>query len=318
MSGKQTSEEYYTEGLKKLHDMNWRVFDGIKSKPVHNKITNIVNLFLLENINTLKSSYGTDRFPSDVYYSLNTKLSNKKVKYVNIKNKPETKQPEHSDNKTESSTETDSKKRLKNICTFNAHVKCALGFIMNRVIDEVLSLPISKIENEKTLTMYALDVKNHSKYNTFLLPHVLFTTIRYGGLVNNNDYGFNNLRQAYEDLFAENAFVAHLVTNVLRKYLQILSYYLAVELWYNQKTVTVKMLEKCMKFLDTGLAFYIKNEYNTDNEYNVELTLKDMNMFVDLLIMAAPKQKRESKKDTAESSDSDVSKEIDQSDEDDA
>jgi hypothetical protein len=305
MSGKQTSEEYYNEGLTKLNEMNWRVFDGIKSKPVHNKITNIVNLFLLENINTLKNTYEVDKFPSNVYYTLNTKLNTKKTKSVKIKDKKVKEEP-----KEEVKVEVDDKKRLKNICTFNAFVKTALGFIINRVLDETLCLPLSSIENEKTLIKFVLDIKNYkSSHDNYLLPHILFTTIRYGGLVNNNDYGFNNLRQLYEDLFSENPFVAHLITNVLRKYLQILSYYLAVELWYNQKTVNLKMLEKCMKFLDTGLSFYIKNEYNTDTEFVIEPSLRDMNTFVNMLVLSVPKQKTEKKDD--ESSDSDVSKEID-------
>jgi hypothetical protein len=64
-----------------------------------------------------------------------------------------------------------------------------------------------------------------------------------------------------------------------------------------------------MKFLDTGLSFYIKNEYNTDTEFVIEPSLRDMNTFVNMLVLSVPKQKTEKKDD--ESSDSDVSKEID-------
>ena len=113
MSGKQTSEEYYNEGLTKLNEMNWRVFDGIKSKPVHNKITNIVNLFLLENINTLKNTYEVDKFPSNVYYTLNTKLNTKKTKSVKIKDKKVKEEP-----KEEVKVEVDDKKEIEKYLHF--------------------------------------------------------------------------------------------------------------------------------------------------------------------------------------------------------
>jgi hypothetical protein len=53
----------------------------------------------------------------------------------------------------------------------------------------------------------------------------------------------------------------------------------------------------------------LKNEYNTDTEFVIEPSLRDMNTFVNMLVLSVPKQKTEKKDD--ESSDSDVSKEID-------
>jgi hypothetical protein len=57
------------------------------------------------------------------------------------------------------------------------------------------------------------------------------------------------------------------------------------------------------------MSFYIKNEYNTDTEFVIEPSLRDMNTFVNMLVLSVTKQTTEKKND--EGSDSDVSKEID-------
>jgi len=228
------------------------------------KITKSITMIILSNIDSMqKNKYETNPFDHNKFILLQDKLDKKEK------------------------DDDEERKSKKAVFKFNIPSKEMIGFIINRMVFE--SLTLESVNNFESYTLKVLIINNDME--SFIVRSIIPAVVLYGDAVKDQedyDLGKHIKSSIVKKLKAvDKEGMSVFIEKYLTTYFKLIAYHITQQLWTNYKGVKHLTIECIMRILDLGTENYlIKQRYIRADENSKGLTkgvLKIGNALIELL-----------------------------------
>ena len=226
-------------------------FSSIESPTFKKKVYDACVLFAIESNNILSSTYKTERFPSDIYNTLEDLIkipkSNKKSELPPKKKRSPVKKitrtsetdddQDDVESKTEAKTEAKTKPK-KNPIVFNKNAKSVIDFIINRFLWEAYYIQPDddedNLESKNDIENYILKNIKTEFTKDFNISELIINSVKNFPAVKNitESYGLNKeFSTKFIDQFEKNALFATIISEYLVEFLKLLMMFFTNKFW---------------------------------------------------------------------------------------